>query len=598
MDFSERIKVLPVAVYDLFGSNEPRLAIERACFLYNVFEDDIEKLSSPIADIFLKDLQVDKLPLTIENNLKVARSISYGIAYEIANSIFKNLDSYFINISVLLDQWSKLKANPLISEEKARKRVLEIEPWLLDQEKEKEQEKREAEIAVKKEQVRIDRISLQEALEKYPKLGEQTISTNMLKSKFSGELLKPSIKNWIKDYRDNVGSLKHDSLERVNFLFHGENGKRLTNLERMRVTLLFKSLEENTPLSIDPEKQIVIFDLEKPREPQRAPMNNAAVTPARDVFERSLPQHNHSIATGPVRDSLHNFQGQGHVRKEMVSPVQNQVKKDVLDSRFHGNDTESVAQKSVPPISRVAQDPIQRPVELSKDKIKEDQQSRQMDERIRNFAPQQTVSYVKKMQEPANLPVEKSKEVSSGVNYSGGRTINAFDEKKEEEKRLNYEFDKKERDYGFRSPDISGLIKSIPKKPTEKVEELFNKGIGVGSDDYFASPISKMASSGGASAQTNRAQSQENQVRFSAPQQLPVEKQQAVKTEPQVAKAQPVQNPVQLKADQALSQPQQKPRVVPRPVKTPFRITPLGDEYEGSVDDLQAYQSKNVVDLR
>jgi hypothetical protein len=48
-------------------------------------------------------------------------------------------------------------------------------------------------------------------------------------------------------------------VDRGNFLFRSENGRRLSPEERERVNLVLKSVEENMPLEIDTEKSEIIF---------------------------------------------------------------------------------------------------------------------------------------------------------------------------------------------------------------------------------------------------------------------------------------------------------------------------------------------------
>ena len=107
---------------------------------------------------------------------------------------------------------------------------------------------------------KIVQMSLAGAMQQYPKIEEQAISINLLKLRYFPAPVRPSIKNWITDFHDNMGAGKHSSLDRANYIFHSDNGKKLTPVERQKLSLILKSLEEKTPLSIDPEKQAVVFE--------------------------------------------------------------------------------------------------------------------------------------------------------------------------------------------------------------------------------------------------------------------------------------------------------------------------------------------------
>lgn len=110
-------------------------------------------------------------------------------------------------------------------------------------------------------------LALSNALSQYPKLGEQNISINQIQLKYFPTPVRPSIKNWITDFHDAMGSGKHSPIDRGNFLFHGENGKKLTAGERQRVAVILKSLDDQSLLTVDPEAQKVIFEIAETSSP-------------------------------------------------------------------------------------------------------------------------------------------------------------------------------------------------------------------------------------------------------------------------------------------------------------------------------------------
>ena len=116
-------------------------------------------------------------------------------------------------------------------------------------------ERRQSEAIVKKD----SKLPLSQAMSQYPKLGEQSITSNPLKLRYFPTPVRSSIKNWITDYHDCLGAGKHSTMDRGNYLFHSENGKKLTPVERQKVSLLLKSLDEETPLDVDGEEQKIVF---------------------------------------------------------------------------------------------------------------------------------------------------------------------------------------------------------------------------------------------------------------------------------------------------------------------------------------------------
>lgn len=112
------------------------------------------------------------------------------------------------------------------------------------------------------EQDKKQHMTLSQALEKFPRIGEQLLSTDYLKLNFFPEPARPSVKNWITDYHQTTGNaLKHDVIERGNYLFHSENGKKLNSVDRQKVTIVLKALDENSQLSIDSLKQEIVFEI-------------------------------------------------------------------------------------------------------------------------------------------------------------------------------------------------------------------------------------------------------------------------------------------------------------------------------------------------
>lgn len=98
-----------------------------------------------------------------------------------------------------------------------------------------------------------------QALSKYEKLGNQLITEARIRVKSQPEPVRPSLLYWLKYYRDELGVGHHDSVQRGQFLFRSENGKKLSAGEREHVSLILKSVEENFPIAVDTERQEIVF---------------------------------------------------------------------------------------------------------------------------------------------------------------------------------------------------------------------------------------------------------------------------------------------------------------------------------------------------
>ncbi len=100
---------------------------------------------------------------------------------------------------------------------------------------------------------------LLKAMSEYKHLSEQMLTEEKIKLKGSMEPVRPSLGNWLKSYREELGVGVHEPVQRGNFLFQSQNGKHLSNEDRARMNLVLKSIEENFPLEIDPVHQVIIF---------------------------------------------------------------------------------------------------------------------------------------------------------------------------------------------------------------------------------------------------------------------------------------------------------------------------------------------------
>lgn len=129
------------------------------------------------------------------------------------------------------------------------------------------------------------------ALAEYPRLGDQNITANRIKTKQAPEPVRGSLTNWIHYYRDELGIGFHDQVKRGQFLFQSENGKRLSGEERERLNLILKSIEEEFPLDIDTDRQLIVFPLGSPELQHQSPQTpKGATEPLQSPKGVSQPQ--------------------------------------------------------------------------------------------------------------------------------------------------------------------------------------------------------------------------------------------------------------------------------------------------------------------
>ena len=136
-------------------------------------------------------------------------------------------------------------------------------------------------------------LPLEKALQAYPKIEQQFIGSSALRMNYSPNPMNPSVRNWITDYHDMLGSQKHGTLERSRYLFQSPNGKNLDAMSRKKLSEVLQSLDEGGVLNIDSENQRIVFTVSL-----GGPIGG---------IEGTGSVVNHSISATPSRESSHNF---------------------------------------------------------------------------------------------------------------------------------------------------------------------------------------------------------------------------------------------------------------------------------------------------
>ncbi len=96
-------------------------------------------------------------------------------------------------------------------------------------------------------------------IKKYPRIGEQKIGQNPIKLLYNGEIVNPTIENWLQDYRAYAGSGTHEINERSDYLLRSPNVQNLTSGDRDHLGLILRSYDEGYLLSFSKESQEIIF---------------------------------------------------------------------------------------------------------------------------------------------------------------------------------------------------------------------------------------------------------------------------------------------------------------------------------------------------
>ncbi|PID51829.1 MAG: hypothetical protein CR972_05125 [Candidatus Moraniibacteriota bacterium] len=121
----------------------------------------------------------------------------------------------------------------------------------------------------KKQERNIVKMTLKNALSSYPQILDQVITEQEIISKPFLKPLKPTVKNWIMVYEKLLGVSRHNALERGEFIFRSQVTKNISDEEEQKLSLLFKSRDEDNELVIDPEKKEIIFTRQEEFEEQK-----------------------------------------------------------------------------------------------------------------------------------------------------------------------------------------------------------------------------------------------------------------------------------------------------------------------------------------
>ncbi|MFA6183888.1 MAG: hypothetical protein WC682_02170 [Parcubacteria group bacterium] len=102
------------------------------------------------------------------------------------------------------------------------------------------------------------KMTISQAMEKYPEIKMQILTSFPIES--DGQIVKPTVGNWARDYFTIVGAGNRDMMKRSSYLYHSKNVKNLNTADRQRLSNVLKSLDEGFLFRVDPSKREVIFE--------------------------------------------------------------------------------------------------------------------------------------------------------------------------------------------------------------------------------------------------------------------------------------------------------------------------------------------------
>lgn len=246
---NQALRKLPDPVREFFFTDEPRIFCEEACLSYGLPESAVPATTKPLGAIFAVPSRLREYPDVVSHLSNVDLPVAYGIASLLNRKVFSKFPDHFTDAAALGKEWDSKKASPTVSPEEVKRKIVEWEPWMLER-PEAEEEERETTIAS---------MPLLQALGEYPKLGEQPVTEARIAVPGKQDPVRPSLSNWIRAYRGELGVGYHEPTVRAKFLFDSANGKRLSSEERERLNVIIRSIEENEPVDIDTKREAIVF---------------------------------------------------------------------------------------------------------------------------------------------------------------------------------------------------------------------------------------------------------------------------------------------------------------------------------------------------
>ena len=117
------------------------------------------------------------------------------------------------------------------------------------------------EVGNKKSNEYFDKLSLKDALEKYPNIATEEITAGRINDKQSDKYVDSTVQNWMNDYINQMGSNKHTNLERGKYLNDSVNTKNLDAGDKKIIEKLTKSYDEDSKLIVDREEGVILWGM-------------------------------------------------------------------------------------------------------------------------------------------------------------------------------------------------------------------------------------------------------------------------------------------------------------------------------------------------
>jgi len=258
-DFQIAFSRLPDYVQSWMCSNETAQINADIIKKYGLPKEKVSLLASLMGDVFFKEIILEKLPEAIQRELEIDYNLAKKIAIDEGVLKFLPIREYLKGIENAILSWGGQLPIVLPPKPSAYNSVALAE---------KKPEQKTTSLTQK---------SLRQIVQDNKEILNQILTASPLKIADFDQPVRGTIKNWLADYVKQKGAEKHDQMIRGDYLFKSDNTKNLSPQEKLLVAEILKSYDENSALTYDEDKKIIILENTE-KNPSKTPEKSISTT--------------------------------------------------------------------------------------------------------------------------------------------------------------------------------------------------------------------------------------------------------------------------------------------------------------------------------
>jgi len=244
-----RFSKLPDHVLSWLFSTEAADNIREIAKNFNLEKEKIPILAKIVGQVILKEIPLEKIPVAIKQLLIIDEETARKLSITTATKEFLPIRDHLKDIEKIIVSWGGLLPTvlpPIFQAKTGTTPEVEI-PTIAPT----------SEPIVK---TAITQKSIRQIVQENKEILNQTLTTSPLSIADFDQPVRGTIKNWLADYVKQKGAERHDQMERGDYLFKSANAKNLSAQEKLLVSQILKSYDENSALSYDEIKKIVLLE--------------------------------------------------------------------------------------------------------------------------------------------------------------------------------------------------------------------------------------------------------------------------------------------------------------------------------------------------